>query len=107
MVGKELVTTNLADTRQLIAELKLFEKGNQQNTFTSYETFGGNVNLKLQLHNSHIYIFKAEAENIVQVYNDLTRGKNMETLLNNEYTFTLNTLTELLGCAGFLGWHAR
>lgn len=104
MAGNELITTNYADTRQLMTELKLFERGNKQNTFTKIEKFEGNINLKLQLYNSSIYIFKSEAETIVQAYFDLIRGINMEALADNEFKFTPDILTELLGCAGILGW---
>jgi hypothetical protein len=104
MVGNELITTNYADTRQLITELKLFERGNKQNTFTKIEKFDGNINLKLQLYNSSIYVFKSEAETIVQVYFDLIRGINMEALADNEFKFTPDILTKLLGCTGTLGW---
>ena len=102
MVGNELVTTNLADTRQLLTELKLFERGNKQNTFTSIEKFEGTINLKLQLNSSYIYIFKSEAETIVQVYHDILRGISIDTLTDREFQFTPDILTRLLASARIL-----
>lgn len=37
VVKNELVTTNYADTKLLLSEIKLFERGNEQNKYTTLE----------------------------------------------------------------------
>ena len=102
MVGNELITTNYADTKLLLAELKLFEKGNKQNTFTSLEKFEGDTNLKLKLTNGHIYISKAEALTISEIYHESKQGVNLQRLLEAELKFYPELLTQMLYESGFL-----
>lgn len=102
MVGNELITTNYADTRLLLAELKLFERGNIQNTFTSIKEIACVVNLKLQLHNTYIYISKAEALTILDIYHESKTGISMQRLIENKYIFTAENLTKLLSNSDLL-----
>jgi len=102
MVGNELITTNYPDTKLLFAEIKLFEKGNKQNSFTTLEKFEGDTNLKLKLTNGHIYISKAEALTISEIYHESKQGVNLQRLLEAELKFSPELLTQLLHESGFL-----
>lgn len=102
MVGNELITTNYADTRLLLSEIKLFEKGNKQNKYTTIERKDGDINLKLKLMNSHIYISKAEAMAITDIYNESKVGISMSRMLEYELKFTPETLTRELNRAKLL-----
>ena len=96
MVGNELITTNYADTKLLLAEIKLFDKGNKQNKYTTLEKFDGDINLKLHMTNAHIYISKAEAHTISDIYFESRSGVSMARILEYELKFTAETLTRLL-----------
>ncbi len=102
MVGNELITTNYPDTKLLFAEIKLFEKGNKQNSFTTLEKFEGDTNLKLKLTNGHIYISKAEALAITEMYHESKQGINLQRLHEAELKFSPELLTQLLYKSGFL-----
>jgi len=96
MVENELITTNYADTRLFLAEIKLFDRGNKQNKYTTLEKFEGDINLKLHLSNGHTYISKAEAHTISDIYHDSKSGVNMARILEFELIYTAETLTRLL-----------
>jgi len=102
MVGNELITTNYPDTKLLFAEIKLFEKGNKQNSFTTLEKYDGSINLKLKLTKGHIYITKAEALTISEIYNESKYGVSLQRLLESELKFSPELLTQLLYKSGFL-----
>lgn len=93
MVRNELVTTNYADTKLLLSEIKLFERGNKQNKYTTVEKFDGDVNLKLHLTDGYIYISKAEALSITDIYSESKIGVSMARILEHELMFTPETLT--------------
>ncbi len=103
MVGNELITTNYADTKLLLSEIKLFDRGNKQNTFTSLEKFDNDINLKLNLHKSHIYISKAEALTITSMFDESKQGVSMQRIIENEFVMTPSVLTKLLDNTGLLG----
>jgi len=96
MINNELITTNYADTKLLLAELKLFNRGNKQNKFTTIETKDGDINLKLKLSNSHIYISKAEAFTISGIYEESKIGISVQRLIVEELKFTAGSLTSYL-----------
>jgi hypothetical protein len=102
MVGNEIVTSNYSDSKLLLAEIKLFEKGNKQNKYTSVEKFDNDINLKLKLSTGHIYISKAEAQTIMDIYADSKSGVRTERLLDFEVHFRLEQLITMLGEYGFL-----
>jgi len=96
MIENELITTNYADTKLLLAELKLFDKGNAQNKFTSLEKINGDVNLKLKLSDDYIYISKAEAFTISGIYEESKIGVSMQRIIESELKFTPEILAKLL-----------
>jgi len=96
MVKDELLTTNYADTKLLLTELKLFDRGNKQNKFTTLEKKDGDINLKLNLSNSHIYISKAEALTISGIYEESKIGVSIQRLMVEELKFTAESLTSYL-----------
>ena len=102
MVGNELVTSNYADTKLLMSELKLFDRGNKQNKFTILEKFDGDINLKLKLSTSYIYISRAEAHTILDIYHDSKSGVSTQRLLEFELKFTREALVRFLSKSGLL-----
>jgi hypothetical protein len=96
MIKDELITTNYADTKLLLSELKLFDRGNKQNKFTTLEKKDGDINLKLTLSNSHIYISKAEALTICGIYEESKIGISIQRLMVKELKFTADSLTSYL-----------
>jgi len=101
-VRNELVTTNYADTKLLMAEIKLFEKGNQQNKYTTLEKHDRDINLRLELSEGHIYISKAEAYTISEIYRESMTGMGTQRIVEAELKFTLQELAQLLNRDGFL-----
>ena len=101
-VRDELVTTNYADTRLLLSEIKLFDKGNKQNKFTEIVQKDGDRNLKLSLTNGHIYISKAEAMTITSIYEESKIGVSLQRLLEQEIHFTPQFIAKLLIDGNFL-----
>jgi len=102
VVKNELITTNYADTKLLLTEIKLFEKGNKQNKYTTIEKQNGNINLRLQLREGHIYISKAEALTISEIYRESMTGMSTQRIVESEIKFTLQELAQLLNRDGFL-----
>ena len=102
MIQDELITTNSADTKMLITELKLFDRGNKQNKFTTLEKKDGDINLKLKLHKGHIYISKAEAMTTVSIIEDLKSGINVQKIYTEEIRFTASNITNYLHSSGLL-----
>jgi len=96
MIKDELITTNYSDTKLLLAEIKLFDKGNKQNKFTSLEKINGDINLKLQLSDDYIYISKAEAFTISGIYEESKIGVSMQRIIESELKFTPEILAKLL-----------
>ncbi|MDQ1340641.1 MAG: hypothetical protein QG567_1799 [Campylobacterota bacterium] len=102
MVGNEVITSNYADTKLLISEIKLFDKGNKQNKFTVVEKFDGDINLRLKLSKGHIYITRAEALAILDIYYDSKSGVGTQRILEFELKFTRQLLVKLLSDSGLL-----
>lgn len=100
MIKDELVTTNDADTTQLIEELILFDYGNEQNRYFSIEQHKNVKNLKLN--NTKIYISKSQAKAICKMYNKGLAGYSLVRLMEYEYRFTPQSLATLLYHDNFL-----
>lgn len=105
LVGNELITTNYADTKLLLAEIKLFDKGNKQNKYTVLEKKDGDINLRLQLSEGHVYISKAEAHTISEIYRESMHGMSTQRLLESEIKFSLPELAQFLNMDGFLEYY--
>ena len=102
LVENEFITTNYPDTKLLLSELKLFNQGNKQNKYTSLEQKDGDINLKLKLSDSVIYISKVEAHAITEIYHESKVGTSMKKLFDGEYRPELSVLTSWIHEAGLL-----
>ncbi|TKI69069.1 hypothetical protein FCU45_08900 [Sulfurimonas crateris] len=101
IVGNEVITDNFADTILLKEELKLFDKGDEQNTFfkvVQRELNGKKViSLELSLDDGKkIYISKSEAKAIVDIWNMAMQGYSFARILEYENTQTLESWTDML-----------
>jgi len=96
MVGNELITTNFADTVVLLAEIQKFEHGNKQNFYTSVERHDGDVNLKLELTNGHIYISTVEALAIINMYKHSFQGVSLIRIIEEELVLTAEMIAGYL-----------
>jgi len=96
LVNNELVTTNFADTTLLLAEIKKFERGNKQNFYTSVERHNGDVNLKLELTDGHIYISTTEALAIVTMHTIALQRMSMTRMIEDELMLTAEMISGYL-----------
>lgn len=106
-VENEAITDNFADTILLKEELKLFEKGDEQNTFfkvISRELSGKKVtSLELSLYDGKkVYISKSEARAIVDIWNMSMQGYSFSRILEYENDQTLESWTDILYQSGLL-----
>lgn len=106
-VENEAITDNFADTILLKEELKLFEKGDEQNTFfkvVSRELSGKKVtSLELALDDGKkVYISKSEARAIVDIWNMSMQGYSFSRILEYENDQTLESWTNILHQSGLL-----
>lgn len=99
LVGDEIVASNYADSILFLSELRLFDKGNDQNKFFKIEKKNNICNLRLQsnISKKKIYVTKAEAEAFCRIFNDAKLGVSMTRILEEEFLPTLEQLAELLG----------
>ena len=100
-IENEAITDNFADTILLKEELKLFDKGDEQNTFfkvVQRELNGKKVtSLELCLDSGkQIYISKSEAKAIVDIWNMSMQGYSFARILEHENTQTLESWTNIL-----------
>lgn len=107
VVENEVISDNFADTILLKEELKLFDKGDEQNTFfkvVSRELNGKKViSLELCLDSGKkIYISKSEAKAIVDIWNMSMQGYSFARILEYENRQTLESWTNILHQSGLL-----
>lgn len=98
MIGNELVASNYADSVLLYCELKLYDKGNEQNHFFAIEHKNKVCNLRLKqtFSKQNIYISKAEAEAFCNMFREAKSGVSMVRMLDEEFIPTLEELASLL-----------
>lgn len=107
MVGNEVITDNFADTILLKEELKLFDKGDEQNTFFKVVQRELNskkvTSLELSLDDGKkIYISKSEAKAIVDIWNMSMQGYSFARILEYENMQTLESWTDIIHQSGLL-----
>lgn len=107
IVENEVMTDNFSDTILLKEELKLFDKGDEQNTFfrvVERELKGKKVtSLELSLDGGKkIYISKSEAKAIVDIWNMSMQGYSFSRILEYENQQTLESWTNILHQSGLL-----
>lgn len=98
LVEKEILTSSFSDTIHFIEELRLFDVGNDQNKFLNITEYKKTKNLKLNLldKEKNIFISKSEAKSMCKIFDFAMRGYSLNTLLEDEYKFTPELLSELL-----------
>lgn len=96
MIKDELITTNFADTVVLLAEIQKFERGNKQNFYTSLEQHDGDINLKLELTEGHIYISTVEALAIINMYKHSLQGVSLIRIIEEELMLTAEMIAGYL-----------
>ncbi|MGE0738247.1 hypothetical protein [Sulfurimonas sp.] len=106
-IENEAITDNFADTTLLKEELKLFEQGDEQNTFFKVvvrEINGKKVtSLELCLDGGKkIYISKSEAKAIVDIWNKSMQGYSFARILEYENMQTLESWTDIIHQSGLL-----
>ncbi|MGA1932602.1 hypothetical protein ACH5BF_07745 [Arcobacter sp. YIC-464] len=97
LVENQILTSSFSDTIHFIEELRLFDVGNDQNKFLSITEYKKTRNLKLkQFDKKNIFISKSEAKAICKLFDFALRGYSLATVLESEFSFTPQTLTNVL-----------
>lgn len=98
MIGNEIITSNYADSVLFYCELKLFDKGNEQNNFFALEQKNKVCNLRLEqtFSKQKIHFSKAEAEAFCYMFTNSKLGLSMVRILEEEFIPTLAELAVLL-----------
>lgn len=97
LVGNQILTSTFSDTVHFMEELNLFDFGNSQNKYLDITEYKSTKNLKLK-HNGieNIFISKSEAKAMYKLFNLAFIGYSVSTVLEKEFRFTPQHLTELL-----------
>jgi hypothetical protein len=96
LVSDELVTSTFADTTHFMEELNLFDFGNDQNKYFTVTEYSGTPNLKLKIDYKNVFISKAEAKTIYKLYNLAFHRYSFSRVLEFEYRFTPQSVSEAL-----------
>ena len=96
LVQNELLTTTFSDTIHFVEELNLFNGGNSQNKYLMMAEHNSVDNLKLRLEDATVYISKSEAKAICRIFNMSLSGYSMTRVLEFEYRFTPESLTQAM-----------
>jgi hypothetical protein len=103
IADKHILTSTFSDTVHFMEELKLFDFGNNQNKYLNVTEYKATKNLKLQYDGEkNIFISKSEAKAMYKIFNLAFQGYSIATVLENEFRFTPQVLTELLYKQNFL-----
>lgn len=96
-IGDQILTSTFSDTVHFMEELNLFDIGNNQNKYLDITEYKNTKNLKLK-HNGdkNIFISKSEAKAMYKIFNLAFLGYSVSTVLEREFRFTPQTLTQLL-----------
>lgn len=98
-VENVLLTSRIADTSHFITEIKLAETGNKQNKYVDVTEYKSVKNLVLKhklLADNKIFISKAEAMSIVDLYNKSFIGYSSSQFLESEMTIDPKQFTLLI-----------
>jgi len=97
IVGNEILTSTFCDTVHFMEEINLFDTGNNQNTYLDITEYKNTKNLKLKYNgNKNIFISKSQAKAMYKIFNLSFKGYSVATLLEKEFRFTPQNLSNLL-----------
>lgn len=102
LVNDEIVTSTFTDSIHFMEELNLYDFGNSQNKYLDVTEYQNTKNLRLKLHSETIYLSKSECKAIYRLFNLSFPGYSMTRVLEFEYHFTPQILTEALFTNGYL-----
>ena len=97
LIGDKILTSIFSDTVHFMEELNLFDIGNSQNKYLDITEYKNTKNLKLK-HNGdkNVFISKSEAKAIYKIYNFALSGCSLTSVIEKEFRFTPQILTQLL-----------
>lgn len=97
LIGDKILTSTFSDTVHFMEELNLFDIGNSQNKYLDITEYKNTKNLKLK-HNGdkNVFISKSEAKAINRLFNIALLGCSLTSLIEKEFRFTPQILTQLL-----------
>lgn len=97
MIGRHIITSRYADTAHFMQEMRLFERGNDQNKYLSIRDYKGTRNLKLKCDGIETKFFsKSEANTIREIYDQSFSSSKLSFLLENEFIFSREMLKDIL-----------
>lgn len=102
LVGDEIITSNFSDSVHIMEELNLYDFGNDQNKYLDITEYKSTKNLRLKLENEVIYITKSECKAIYKLFNMSMQGYSLANVLEFEYNFTPESLSQVLSENGYL-----
>ena len=102
MVGDVFLASTFSDTVHMMEEFYLFDGGNDQNKYLAVLEHQKTKNLKLKYDGENdIFISKSEAKAIYKLFNFSIMGYSVARVMEYEYKFTPQILTQLLHNHGF------
>ena len=97
LIGDQILTSTFSDTVHFMEELNLFDIGNNQNKYLDITEYQSTKNLILKHKgNGNIFISKSEAKAIYKIYNFALAGCSLTSVIEKEFRFTPQILTQLL-----------
>lgn len=97
LVANQILTSTFTDTVHFMEELNLFDIGNNQNKYLDITEYKSTKNLKLKHDgNENIFISKSEAKAMYKIFNLAFLGYSVATVLEKEFRFVPQQLTQLL-----------
>lgn len=97
LIGDQILTSRFSDTVHFIEELNLFDTGNSQNKYLDITEYQSTKNLKLKHSgDKNIFISKSEAKAMNKLFNTAFLGYSLTSLIEKEFRFTPQMLTQLL-----------
>lgn len=103
MVTNYILTSTFCDTIHCMEEINLFDAGNDQNRYLSVTEYKATKNLKLKYDGDvDIFISKSVARSMYKIFNMSFSGYSTSALLEREFRFTPQILTQLLHKFKFL-----
>ncbi len=97
LIGDQILTSRFSDTVHFMEELNLFDTGNSQNKYLDITEYQSTKNLKLKYNgDKNIFISKSEAKAMNRLFNTAFLGYSLTSLIEKEFRFTPQMLTQLL-----------
>lgn len=97
LVNDCILTSTFCDTIHFMEEINLFDSGNDQNRYLSVTEYKATKNLKLKYDgNVDVFISKSVARGMYKIFNMSFSGYSISAILEREFRFTPQSLTQLL-----------